>query len=208
VLTLREPFSDGLYAEAGAARIPDNHELTLHYVKEFGLTLVPFLPNKLARVFLLKGKRISAQSRAELNLDQVPLDMTDEERRLGMSGLAEKYLGPAMRAMGDPSAPDWPNAAAKTYDRISQAEFLREQGASPGAIELLEYPFQSAEDDPVSFLYNLREFWYDSHSTMRYKIGGEMICCRRRSQRGFKRGFAMDRQWLGSSRMRAKFERW
>ena len=33
VQTLREPFSDGLYAEAGAARIPDNHDLTLHYVK-------------------------------------------------------------------------------------------------------------------------------------------------------------------------------
>jgi len=25
VQTVREPFSDGLYAEAGAARIPDNH---------------------------------------------------------------------------------------------------------------------------------------------------------------------------------------
>src|SRR5882762_5895967 len=33
VHTLREPFSDGLYAEEGAARIPDNHELTLKYVK-------------------------------------------------------------------------------------------------------------------------------------------------------------------------------
>ena len=28
VHTLHEPFSDGLYAEAGAARIPDNHDLT------------------------------------------------------------------------------------------------------------------------------------------------------------------------------------
>jgi hypothetical protein len=33
VLTLREPFSDGLYADAGAARIPDNHDITLHYVR-------------------------------------------------------------------------------------------------------------------------------------------------------------------------------
>ena len=29
VHTLREPFDDGLYAEAGAARIPDDHNLTL-----------------------------------------------------------------------------------------------------------------------------------------------------------------------------------
>src|SRR5262245_36173607 len=39
VLTLREPFSDGLYAEAGAGRIPATHNLTLHYVKLFGLEL-------------------------------------------------------------------------------------------------------------------------------------------------------------------------
>lgn len=43
VHTLREPFADGLYAEAGAARIPENHELTLKYVKEFALPLEPFL---------------------------------------------------------------------------------------------------------------------------------------------------------------------
>src|SRR5437762_13492072 len=36
VQTLREPFSEGLYAEAGAARIPDNHDLTLKYVKQIG----------------------------------------------------------------------------------------------------------------------------------------------------------------------------
>src|SRR6266536_1151408 len=56
VYTLREPFSDGMYAEAGAARIPNNHDLTLHYVKHFGLALVPFFPNKLARVYVLNGK--------------------------------------------------------------------------------------------------------------------------------------------------------
>src|SRR5688500_9204506 len=29
VLTLRDPFPDGLYAEAGAARIPNHHHFTL-----------------------------------------------------------------------------------------------------------------------------------------------------------------------------------
>src|SRR5215469_1647855 len=82
VLTLREPFSDGLYAEAGAARIPDNHDLVLHYVKHFGLTLVPFYPNKLTRVWVLGGKRIRVQAGTELDLSQVPFDLTVEERRL------------------------------------------------------------------------------------------------------------------------------
>ena len=46
--TLREPFADGLYAEAGAARIPDNHDLTLKYVKLFGLPLEPMYPSQLS----------------------------------------------------------------------------------------------------------------------------------------------------------------
>src|SRR5437868_4149037 len=48
VQTLREPFSDGLYAEAGAARIPDNHDLTLKYVKLFELPLEPMYPSRLS----------------------------------------------------------------------------------------------------------------------------------------------------------------
>ena len=48
VHTLREPFSDGLYAEAGAARIPDNHELTLKYVKLFDVPLEPMYPSRLS----------------------------------------------------------------------------------------------------------------------------------------------------------------
>lgn len=171
VLTLREPFSDGLYAEAGAARIPDNHDLVLHYVRHFDLTLVPFYPSKLARVFLIKGKRIPIQPGAELDLSQVPLDLTPEERRLGMSGLEKKYLGDALRQVGDPSAPDWPTGPAKAYDTVSMSEFLRKQGASHGAIELLEYPFATAEDDPVSFLWTLRYIVGTPGST-RYKISG------------------------------------
>lgn len=57
VHTLREPFSDGLYAEAGAARIPDNHDLTLKYIKEFSLTLEPFYPSGLNAVRFDRGRR-------------------------------------------------------------------------------------------------------------------------------------------------------
>lgn len=172
VLTLREPFSDGLYAEAGAARIPDNHDVTLHYVKHFGLTRVPFYPNKLDTVFLLRGKRIRIQAGHDVDLSQLPFEFTSEERSVGMSGLLQKYLGAALRAMSDPSASDWPTGPLKAYDHVTMPEFLREQGASRGAIELLELPFATAEDDGTSFLYNLREDWYESQETTRYKISG------------------------------------
>jgi monoamine oxidase len=46
VLTFRKPLADGFYAEAGAARIPDGHKLTLGYARRFGLELEPFYPSR------------------------------------------------------------------------------------------------------------------------------------------------------------------
>jgi monoamine oxidase len=43
VFTIRSPFSDGLYFNAGAMRIPDSHFLTLEYINKFGLTVNPFI---------------------------------------------------------------------------------------------------------------------------------------------------------------------
>src|SRR5262245_24365776 len=37
VRTVREPFQKGGYAEAGAVRIPSQHELTLKYIQLMGL---------------------------------------------------------------------------------------------------------------------------------------------------------------------------
>ncbi|HSE31456.1 MAG TPA: FAD-dependent oxidoreductase [Pyrinomonadaceae bacterium] len=57
VHTLREPFSDGLYAEAGAARIPDQHDLTLKYVHLMGLPLEPMYPSRLSALRFDGGRR-------------------------------------------------------------------------------------------------------------------------------------------------------
>ncbi|HJQ68217.1 MAG TPA: FAD-dependent oxidoreductase [Blastocatellia bacterium] len=57
VLTLREPFADGLHAEAGAARIPADHNLTLKYVKLFNLPLDPMYPPAGRFVAYDKGNR-------------------------------------------------------------------------------------------------------------------------------------------------------
>ena len=57
VLTLRTPFSDGHLAEAGAARIPPDHDMTLGYAEHFGLTLDPFYPRSGLYVDLSDGNR-------------------------------------------------------------------------------------------------------------------------------------------------------
>ena len=55
ILTIRE-FDENLYAEAGAARIHRDHDLTLRYVREFGLPLSPFYPAEQKFSVLENGK--------------------------------------------------------------------------------------------------------------------------------------------------------
>jgi monoamine oxidase len=83
VHTIREGLSDDLYAEAGAGRIPAAHAITLEWVKHFGLELEPFFPTGLSEVALLKGKRVKMPADKPVDMSQVPLDLTPEERRIG-----------------------------------------------------------------------------------------------------------------------------
>lgn len=43
VYTMRSPFSNGLYFNAGPMRIPQMHSLTLEYIKKFGLPINEFI---------------------------------------------------------------------------------------------------------------------------------------------------------------------
>ena len=57
ILTLRDRFSEGHFVEAGAARIPNNHNLTLAYVRHFGLSLKPFYPREGLYITVKDGQR-------------------------------------------------------------------------------------------------------------------------------------------------------
>jgi monoamine oxidase len=72
VFTLREPFSDGLYTEAGAARIQDSHEYTLRYVKRFNLRLDPFWPTEGHSIAYVAGQRIVSEQGAPPDISKIP----------------------------------------------------------------------------------------------------------------------------------------
>ncbi len=57
VLTLRTPFAPGHSAEAGAARIPPEHDLTLGYARHFGLELDRFYPDDGLYLQVRRGDR-------------------------------------------------------------------------------------------------------------------------------------------------------
>ena len=171
VLTLREPWADDLYVEAGAARIPDNHALTLRYVQEFGLPMTPFYPQG-ARMYSIAGKRIKTRSDGEFDLHEAPLPMRDDERIDGLWPLLERYIKPALAELGDPWTLDLSSRVARKYDATPLTALLRQHGASEAANDLLSWPWATAKDDRISALWTLREIAFESQEKTRTKIVG------------------------------------
>jgi len=132
VETLRD-FAEELSGEAGATRIPDHHHFALKYVKAFGLELDPF-PAPGAAVYHLRGKRLVVKPG---DRPEWPLQLTPEERALGLAGMAEKAYGGLLAHLGDVASPQWtaPEDLRK-YDRITFTDLLRQQGLSEDAIHL------------------------------------------------------------------------
>jgi monoamine oxidase len=158
VYTLREPFSDGLHAEAGAQFFNDHCHQVMRYVKLFDVPFAPAVPPKdLAFVYYIRGKRLKVKPGEPVDW---PLDLTPEEKKLGHNGMGAKYLMPALKELGNPADSDWPPTSVKKYDQMTFSEFLRREGASPDAIALLRLGYLDIFGDgvdKVSALQYLRD---------------------------------------------------
>jgi len=139
VLTLRDTFADGQYAEAGAETFGETHNFVQHYVQAFQLETMPaWTYGKLTSLIVQNGQRSPSNST-----------------------LSRKYIEPAVKEIGDPLAPGWPSGdLLRQFDRISMAELLQSRGASPGEIALLQIAYSDSWDNgtaPDSALCLLRD---------------------------------------------------
>ena len=133
VQTLREPFAEDLFAEAGAVAFSQTYAQANRYIDELGLTRAEWARPDLPALYHLNGKRfaVGGESPAEW-----PYDLAEDEQGLGPMGLMKKYLfGPLPSEIGEPEGWDRPPLAP--LDEMSLAAYLRKQGASPGAVELI-----------------------------------------------------------------------
>ena len=172
VQTMRDQFSDGLYAEAGAMNVFDIHDWTLKYIKLFGLTLDSSAPSTLASVVYMRGQRIVVKQGQAIDY---PLELTAEEKRMGRRGMWEKYVLSVAKDLGDYDAPAWPTPALLKYDRMTFTEILRSQGASTDAATLLGLGAIGAFGDgagTVSALVMLREIAHRAKVKQNYYIRG------------------------------------
>ena len=112
VETLRTPFVEGQYAEAGAMFIPASHHLVRAYAKRFGLTLEPALPMFAANLMVVRGERVAG------------------DKARAYAGLWDRHLESGLASLNESELED-----------MSVAGLLRAQGASEEAVALLRVGF-------------------------------------------------------------------
>jgi monoamine oxidase len=134
VLTLREAFADGMYAEAGGMVVSGQYRHFHRYRERFGLKLAESSSDEgLATVRYLRGKRRTYRG----DSGDWPYPLSETESGLGRAALVQRYVLDLMERIGDPSAADWDISPLMDLDKLSLGDYLRSRGASEAAVQLL-----------------------------------------------------------------------
>ena len=134
------PIGNGLYWEAGAMRIPDNHKITLKYVNEFRLEL---------RQFILDTRAYFARGRKELDeakIRDVYRLASGEKDKLSKDLWELSVHGPRDRLTPQEkeelnSANTFTSAALKNLDSVSLRQLIEQArlAGEPLSEEAIEY---------------------------------------------------------------------
>ena len=169
IYTLRS-FAPGLYAEAGAMRIPRSHELTLEYCRLFDLPLVPFVMGNPKALVFIGGERMTAEE-ANAHPERLPFNLAPTEHGRSAGDLWEEAITD-IRAMVQTGGQDaWPEIVRR-YDEYSLYEFLKSRGFSEGAIEFYAVMNFVESDLHNSFVEVLREELGGAYVDMQTIAGG------------------------------------
>lgn len=126
VLTIREPFSDGLFAEGGAMRIPRSHDLTMAYVERFGLATLPFTVSNADAPCYLNGTKLRMGDAEEMAV-LLGYGLAPAERATTVGAMWSTALAPFAAALKAEGEAAWPDIVARN-DAYSTREFLEARG--------------------------------------------------------------------------------
>ena len=133
VRTLRDPFADDLYAEAGAMLFSETYTQANRYIDELGLERVDGGQPELPVLFHMRGERFAVGPDEQVDW---PYDLDEEEQELGPASLVQRYfletLPPEVAELEA-----WNEPPLRELDELSLEEYLREQGASQGVLDLI-----------------------------------------------------------------------
>jgi monoamine oxidase len=133
-LEVRDVFSDGLYAEAGAMRIPESHDLTVAYCRRFHLPLRPFTSGNPQAFLYLRGLRCRAHE-FQANPAILPFDLSFLREGQTLEQLWSDTVAEIVNAVQARGEAAWIGLVHE-LDELSTREFLESRGWPEAAIEL------------------------------------------------------------------------
>ncbi|MFZ5904245.1 MAG: flavin monoamine oxidase family protein [Chloroflexota bacterium] len=170
IYTLREPFAQGLYGEAGAMRIPRAHTLTMAYVEKFNLPTSDFvMGNPQAYVYVGGVKRRMAEVQARPDL--MGFETSAKEKGKISGTFWEETIRPLVEKVEREGQAGWDQINAE-YDQYSVREFLELKGWSEGMIEMFGLLNNQEAMMNSSFLELFREDGGNYYTNMCQIVGG------------------------------------
>jgi len=172
VFTARNMFADGLYADVGAARIPENHDWTMKYIKQYGLQLIPFNPSENDYLHVINGKKIRYTSSKPADLKEYPVALSAGELEMGWAGLSTNPFAALVANVGNPAESSWPPSAIAHFDKLSFKEYLIDQKFSPAVADLLMLGWEDKRGMDMSILELFRELNLSFRGARNKIVGG------------------------------------
>lgn len=155
VYTLRDPFTEGLYAEVGAMRIPRAHSLSMAYIEKFGLKTNDFTMDNPNAYYYIGGRKMRA-SEAHADPSLMGFEVSPNEAGKTSGQLYMQALKPLLDMLEKDGDAAWDEIVAK-YDQYSTREFLELNGWSEGTIEMFGLLANQESVMNSSFLELFRE---------------------------------------------------
>jgi monoamine oxidase len=140
IYTVRSPFSEGLYFEAGAMRIPSTHYLVWEYIRKFGLPTQPFINSTPCDWIYVNGIKIRRWM-YEQNPDLLGYPVAPDEIGSTAEALLDLAIQPIITLINAYSERElW--KFIREMEKYSFGTFLRRHpfgtSLSPGAIEKIK----------------------------------------------------------------------
>ncbi len=169
ILTLRS-FAPGLYAEAGAMRIPRSHDLTLDYCAHLRMPMVPFVMGNPRGLVYVGGQRMTA-AEARKDPGRLGFALAGTEAGRNADELWEAAIAELRAMVAADAGAGWAEIERR-YDGYSLHDFLRERAWSDAAIEYYAVLNFLEADMHNAFTEILREDLGGAYSDMQTIAGG------------------------------------
>lgn len=171
IYTIREPFSRGLYFNAGPMRIPDTHKLTLAYIRKFKLQLNLFI-NKTVSDIIYTNNIKTRLNIFEKNPSILGYPILESEKGKTAEELMLDVLEPILNYIKKDPNKNW-SIVEKKYKAYSLGTFLTEY-YSDGAIDMIGVLLDMEAYMGMSLIEVLREMVFFTSTTKYYEITGGM----------------------------------